>query len=326
MDSGASHIFIKDKSFFWDYHPASPQVIHTCDHRSQIVGYEKIKLPFDSGKLFPAKHTPTFDSNLISHSTLTNFVDVKFSNGFVVTDHATGELLHTSTPRDGLYPLQSPVPPPNAQIALHLQGQTAKDWHKKLGHPGKDKLIICATSGEGVPKFSREDINNIICTTSIEAGAKRAPLCQTTMVAERPLELTHTDLTGPINPPSLQGSEYIQVLVDDTSRASTVNFLSKNTQFFGSIRSCKARAENESHPNRMYRVRLDVSGENRSDDFVSYANENGMILQFTPPYAINPMVSRKNSSKTSGARDGPYYSHRRYHMNCGKRRYLMRFI
>lgn len=35
----------------------------------------------------------------------------------------------------------------------------------------------------------------------------------------------------------------------------------------------------------MYRVRLDGVVENRSDDFVSYAKQNGMLLEFTPPYS-----------------------------------------
>eukprot|EP00178_Gracilaria_changii_P007659 TRINITY_DN2408_c0_g1_i1.p1 TRINITY_DN2408_c0_g1~~TRINITY_DN2408_c0_g1_i1.p1 ORF type:complete len:739 (-),score=46.72 TRINITY_DN2408_c0_g1_i1:861-3077(-) len=290
LDCGATHVFVNDRSLFWDYKPTRNQTVRTCDRESEIHGYGTIHLPLGNGLTLPAKHTPSFNSNLVSLSVLSNHVNIQFETrkdftGFTLKDPTSNEVLYKTSARDGLYPLPNSVPPLRAQNVLPSPGQTAKDWHDKLGHPGKERLLSCPDLCEGLPQLSPTEVSNIYCTPCIEAGSRRAPLQQSTSTASKPLELTHTDLTGPINPPSLQGSRYIQVLLDDNTRVCSVYFLDRKSQFFHSVRWYKARVENELSPNRIYRVRLDGAGENRSDDFIMYAMENGIILEYNPPYA-----------------------------------------
>ena len=70
-----------------------------------------------------------------------------------------------------------------------------------------------------------------VCVPCIKGKNHRLPIPKETSTAtKRILELIHTDLCGPVNPPSLGGSLYVLTLTDDYSRTSWVRFLQKKSE------------------------------------------------------------------------------------------------
>jgi transposase InsO family protein len=65
------------------------------------------------------------------------------------------------------------------------------------------------------------------------------------MTTDRPLELLHMDLFGPIAYISISGSKYCLVIVDDYSRFTWVFFLQEKSQTQETLKRFLRRAQNE---------------------------------------------------------------------------------
>jgi transposase InsO family protein len=65
------------------------------------------------------------------------------------------------------------------------------------------------------------------------------------MTTDRPLELLHMDLFGPIAYISIGGSKYYLVIVDDYSRFTWVFFLQEKSQTLETLKRFLRRAQNE---------------------------------------------------------------------------------
>jgi transposase InsO family protein len=65
------------------------------------------------------------------------------------------------------------------------------------------------------------------------------------MTTDRPLELLHMDLFGPIAYISIGGSKYCLVIVDDYSRFTWVFFLQEKSQTQETLKGFLRRAQNE---------------------------------------------------------------------------------
>jgi transposase InsO family protein len=65
------------------------------------------------------------------------------------------------------------------------------------------------------------------------------------MTTERPLELLHMDLLGPIAYISISGSKYCPIIVDDYSRFTWVFFLQEKTQTQETLKKFLRQAQNE---------------------------------------------------------------------------------
>lgn len=143
------------------------------------------------------------------------------------------------------------------------------DLHRRLGHIGVERDMGAIKKGIAVPSIEMPAPLNKQCTTCLVSKAKCAPIEKLQRRLTRPLELTHTDMSGKIGVPSLGGAHFFVVFLDDRTRMSSVYFWSEKSQFLGSFQAYKALAENESSMNlRLYRMRLDNAGEQNSEDIL----------------------------------------------------------
>lgn len=130
-------------------------------------------------------------------------------DGARIHDKKTGSAIFTSTLTNGMYPLP---PPRRMQAPASLIGKSPKDqkdfevvkqWDETLGHVGAKRLWFVPALSIGVPKLNNQEFQYLQCMPCITAAAKRDPLQSTMTVAARPLELTDTDIAGPISTPSV---------------------------------------------------------------------------------------------------------------------------
>ena len=93
--------------------------------------------------------------------------------------------------------------------------------------------------------------------------------------AQKPLELIHMNVCGPIKPSSLGKSNYFLLFVDDFSRKAWVYFLKEKSDVFENFKKFKAFVEKESGL-VIKAMRSDRGGEFTSNIFQKYCEDHGI--------------------------------------------------
>lgn len=289
LDCGANDHFIRDREVFTTYEPVDRATVNTCAGTGTIFGKGLVRFQTSTATLsLQCKHVPDFDENVIALSKLVPDYKIIFDHdeqfrGYSLVDRKSGKLVHRSDEQDGLYPF----PPPLVATKKALLSSSADllmDWHRKLGHIGSDRMLVAMKLMDGVPSEASIDVKLPQCIACIESKSKRAPIQHPVYRSTKPLELTHTDMTGKISVPSLGGAHYFVVFLDACTAMSSVYFIINKNQLLECLKAYKALAENESNY-RMYALRLDNAGEQTSREVLRFVNENGMSTEYSPPYA-----------------------------------------
>ena len=123
------------------------------------------------------------------------------------------------------------------------------------------------------------------------------------MTTDRPLELLHMDLFGPIAYISIGGSKYCLVIVDDYSRFTWVLFLQEKSQTQETLKGFLRRAQNE-FALRIKKIRSDNGTEFKNSQIEGFLEEEGIKHEFSSPYTPqqNGVVERKNRTLLDMAR------------------------
>jgi transposase InsO family protein len=123
------------------------------------------------------------------------------------------------------------------------------------------------------------------------------------MTTDRPLELLHMDLFGPIAYISIGGSKYCLVIVDDYSRFTWVFFLQDKSQTQETLKGLLRRAQNEFGLG-IKKIRSDNGTEFKNSQIKGFLEEEGIKHEFSSPYTPqqNGVVERKNRTLLDMAR------------------------
>jgi transposase InsO family protein len=123
------------------------------------------------------------------------------------------------------------------------------------------------------------------------------------MTTDRPLELLHMDLFGPIAYKSIGGSKYCLVIVDDYSRFTWVFFLQEKSQTQETLKKFLRRAQNK-FGLRIKKIRSDNGMEFKNSQIEGFLEEEGIKHEFSSPYTPqqNGVVERKNRTLLDMAR------------------------
>jgi transposase InsO family protein len=123
------------------------------------------------------------------------------------------------------------------------------------------------------------------------------------ITTDRPLELLHMDLCGPIAYISIGGSKYCLVIVDDYSRFTWVFFLQEKSQTQETLKGFLRRAQNE-FGLRIKKIRGDNRMEFKNSQIKGFLEVEGIKHEFSSPYTPqqNGVVERKNRNLLDMAR------------------------
>jgi len=123
----------------------------------------------------------------------------------------------------------------------------------------------------------------------------RKPFPKVTWRATKKLQLIHTNIAGPQRTPSLNGSLYYAIFIDDFSRMCWIFFLKHKSEVAQVFWNFKARVENESGC-KIQILRSDNGKEYTSNSFNSFCEEAGIQHQLTAPYTPqqNGVSKRRN--------------------------------
>lgn len=176
-------------------------------------------------------YIPNFSCNLVSVSKLTQILYCNYVfDDFVchIQDKISLKKIGTAELKAGLYTLSPKTIftlRPDHVKPLHsvhvFNSCTCNKWHLRLGHPSHQKLVEL----HKIFPFIDYIQNSNPCKTCHISKQRRLPFPNSVSVCEKPFDLLHTDIWGPISSPSMLGHKYFLTIVDDASRYTWLYFM-----------------------------------------------------------------------------------------------------
>jgi transposase InsO family protein len=176
-------------------------------------------------------------------------------------------------------------------------------WHTRLGHLHFRAVNTMSKRGmvRGMPHL--DHIDEICDGCTIGKQHRLAFPSATKYRSERPLDLIHTDLCGPIKPATGGGNQYFLLVVDDHSRYMWLELLKTKDEAFVRFKKIQTYAEAKQHC-RLRAFRSDRGGEFNSNEIKSWCAEHGVEHFTTALYSPqqNGVVERCNQTVVEMAR------------------------
>jgi transposase InsO family protein len=169
-------------------------------------------------------------------------------------------------------------------------------WHRGLAHVGM-KNLHKILKGEHILGLTNVHFEKDRICSACQAGKQvgvHHPH-KNIMTTDRPLELLHMDLFGPIAYISIGESKYCLVIVDDYSRFTWVFFLQEKSQTQDTLKRFLRRTQNE-FGLRTKKIRSDNGTDFKNSQIKGFLEEEGIKHEFSSPYTHqqNGVVERKN--------------------------------
>jgi transposase InsO family protein len=168
-------------------------------------------------------------------------------------------------------------------------------WHRRLAHVGMKNLhkLLKGEHILGITNIHFEkDMICSACQAGKQVGSHHPH--KNIMTTDRPLELLHMDLFGPIVYISIGGSKYSLVILDDYSCFTWVFFLQEKSQTQETLKRFLKQAQNE-FGLRIKNIRSDNGTEFKNSQIEGFLEKEGIKHEFSSPYTPqqNGVVERK---------------------------------
>lgn len=98
-------------------------------------------------------------------------------------------------------------------------------WHRRLGHINGECLNKMQNAVDGLTLKEKVDITKSTCTVCFEGKQARLPFTHIGKRSTEVLNIIHTDICGPMECDSIEGSKYFILFVEDFSRMTAFYFL-----------------------------------------------------------------------------------------------------
>jgi hypothetical protein len=160
-------------------------------------------------------------------------------------------------------------------------------WHQRLAHASEDYVNKLKSDG-AIPG---KDCGDCAMSKATKLPVPKEHSRRTT----RKLELVHSDVMGPFDPPTPSGKRYVVTFIDYFTKYARLELLSTKGEAAGAFICMEKEACNQSGL-KIGTVRTDNSGEYTSNEFKAYLSGKGIVHERTAPYtpSHNGVSERKN--------------------------------
>ena len=235
---------------------------------------------------------PSITKSLLSVSKLTSDYPcaIEFdSDGVIIKDKQTRQLLTKGTRHNDLYLLENPKF--MACYSSRQQATSDEVGHMRLGHPNKD--VLQQLSRNKAIVINRT--SHRLCDACQMGKICKLPFASSDFVSSRPLERIHCDLWGPSPVVSSQGFRYCVIFIDNYSRFTWFYPLRLKSDFFSTFLNFQKLVENQCQQ-KIAAFQCDGGGEFVSKQFVSHLVDCGIRQLISCPYTPqqNGLAERKH--------------------------------
>ncbi|KAH9076450.1 hypothetical protein Ae201684P_010394 [Aphanomyces euteiches] len=303
VDTGATHHMCFVKGMFNDLQPVDSSMANSVGlpdgGKITVEGIGTVKLRVKCSatgnqatiQLNQVLYMPRFNLNLLSvpkayAEGLRFNLDAK--PGQVVLSYGDQSIVSADTGGTPLYILRHIPPSPQrvqAEANALMAQRTFDLWHRRLGHLNAHdmKRLLDKDIVRGF-KVTRSDLNGWICD-ACELGkkSKRVKLPSVTTPADKCIAEVHSDLTGPIETPAIDGARYVCLFVDRHSGYISCYFLTKKNEFNDLLVQHRALVENK-HNLPLVELHSDNGGEFLNNQLKDYCTKEGITHSMSVPY------------------------------------------
>ena len=167
-------------------------------------------------------------------------------------------------------------------------------WHRRLGHLGATSLSKMVqhnmVEGLNMPLEQAKAFKDEVCEHCLQAKQTRTPFLQSKSTCERPMQLVHMDLMGPLPVLSLGRKRYLATFLDDYSKLSVVRPVASKAEVPGVVKEVLEMLQTQSGQ-KLQAVRTDNGTEYVNEELRSYFRDRGVVHQTTVP--ANPEQNGK---------------------------------
>lgn len=243
IDTGASRHMTMNRHWLRDYEKFKEKVPVKVGNSEVIYGLGSGKvdaISFVENKqikvtIHDVMYVPEISDNLFSAGQADErglkYVSAKGKIKFIKGD----EVLATGKKFQGnMYKLNIKVP---VRANIAKQERTLEEWHEVLGHPDKRKLQEMArTKAVDGYKIVEKSADETCGPCQLGKGHRTTHGDSERTRAPEILFRVHTDLVGPIMPPSLSGYRYFMLIKDEYSSYTFVRFLTSKAHVLNTIK------------------------------------------------------------------------------------------
>lgn len=206
---------------------------------------------------------------------------------------------------DSIYRMDIEVVVNTIEVNIATNKEESLDlWHARLGHANKkivsemaknDNIIGMQCDKSHVPAQAR-------CEACILGKQCRKTFPASMTRANKPGELVHVDICGPMSTPSIGGSNVMAVFVDDYSGMVFVKPMKSKADILNSVQDVITKASASGH--KVKRIRSDNAKEFKSKAFAQIVRKHNITQEFSTEYCPeqNGRVERQNRTIVEMAR------------------------
>ncbi|CAI5768508.1 Retrovirus-related Pol polyprotein from transposon TNT 1-94 [Podarcis lilfordi] len=314
VDSGASHCLVNSRELL-----RNCKTVKTA--RSVILADGSKRPLTESGSLFcsflgcevPAYFVPELAHSLLSVSALMAIgIDVLFSNN-LCSFYRDGKKIYSVERKDRLFLVEMPIENgAGGKMGLVENGACGESiddaqvqcanvpphhdcihlWHRKFGHAGWSLVRKAAMNTIGC-RFKACD-KYLDCQACKQSKVTTCTYPRSERRTSKPFELVHADLSGPMPTPSLAGSKWVLILIDDFSKHTWLFTLRCKSEAAALIRDWITAVELR-FSTRVVSFQSDRGGEFTGSALQSFFRQKGITHRLTAPYSPqqNGVAERK---------------------------------
>ena len=304
VDSGATHHITPNRSDFISWTPAKGTVSLGGHAEIAQIGTGTVAIRPSGGDktvhLHDVMHVPDAGARYFSVSALMQKGGQITFKDKVITISAQGRQIAKGYQERNLFWIDT------SNAALHAISNSPTSiqlWHERMGHMSTQALKRYKDSVKGIA-LDLSVIDTQSPCPGCELGKQsRSSFPGSSKRSDRRLRIVHSDLAGPMQTRSIQGSSYIATFIDDYSRHGVVYYLKTKDQCAAAFKKFLAWAENQTS-DRLLALHSDRGGEYLSGAIRSILDQKGIEHKLTMPHTPqqNGVAERWNRTILDKAR------------------------
>lgn len=233
VDSGSSDHLINDDIYLTEVEELqNPIIIRVAKEGESLLATKRGTLCTTSCKLKNVLFVPNLRCNLLSVPKMINSgLEIIFKDSKVFVLNKKEQVFLEGQKKGMMLKITFQVRDFNKNSALKAYSICNDHmlWHRRLGHASAGKLkIMLEKNLISIDKNLSK--NEIFCEPCVKGRQTKDYCARYDGKTSRPLELIHSDVCGPINPPTHDGKRYILTFHDDFSKFTHVYLLERKSE------------------------------------------------------------------------------------------------